>query len=401
MDHAVFFFLVTFFAIAIQGLFALFEMAALSINRIRLQYFATLGQKRAIWLHRLLSRPSSFFGTTLIGINAALQIGSESSRKFYESIHLNPDWAPLTQVVLVVIFGELSPMFIARRHPSQIALALTPLMMLFARLFTPFIWMFDALSRVIHKFMGKSKEIPLFSSREEVAIAFREREEGEDELDQLTEQIFSLKNKNAGEVMTPFAKMVTAPSNASVAEIRHLLQSHYEPVIPLYHHQKTKIVKVVNVRDLMTLKEDESVSQKGKSPWFVTNDTSILELLNQFRRNKQGLAVILDLMGQVCGTLTLDQIVAEIFGEEKEKGEEVPSFYIERTLLGEMLVSDFNREFRAGLLAEEDASLSDLIVKELGSLPTIGEVIRIGPFLFTVIEPTLRGVKKLSVRSSG
>ncbi|MES2274306.1 MAG: DUF21 domain-containing protein, partial [Chlamydiota bacterium] len=67
-------------------------------------------------------RPSRLFGTTLIGINTALVFGSECARHIYESVHLDPDWAPLTQVLLVVIFGELAPMFAARRHPEQLAM---------------------------------------------------------------------------------------------------------------------------------------------------------------------------------------------------------------------------------------------------------------------------------------
>jgi putative hemolysin len=178
----------TLLAVGIQGLFALFEMATLSCSRIRLQYYASIGNKRAVWLNALLKRPAHFFGTTLIGINAALQIGSECSRRFYESIHLDPDLAPITQVLLAVIFGELSPMFAARRHPSQIALALVPLMSVISRLLLPFIWVFDLLSRGVYRCFGTSKEAPSFLSREEVAIAFREREEGEDELNTLTER---------------------------------------------------------------------------------------------------------------------------------------------------------------------------------------------------------------------
>lgn len=400
-DWVVFLFL-TLLSIAIQGLFALFEMAALSFSRIRLQYYASVGKKRALWLNDLLKRPSRFFGTTLIGINAALQIGSECSRKFYESIHLDPDLAPITQVILVVIFGELSPMFAARRHPSQIALALVPAMMLVSRVLMPFIWAFDAFSRIVHKFMGKSKEIPLFFSREEVAMAFREREDGEDELNALTDQIFQLKNSTAGQVMTPLQNVVTVPVSATLAEVRHLLRVHYEPVIPLYRQQKQNIVAVASVRDLLRLEESQPIFEKAKSPWFVTKETSILEILNQFRRNNQSLAVILDFTGQACGVLTLDQIVSQIFGRESQKEElleEEPSLYIERTLPGEMTVAAFNRDFQTHLEHEEGDTLSDLILSELDHPPVADETVRIGSFIFTVLEPSLRGVKKVSVRS--
>src|SRR5579862_3451905 len=120
MSHSWIFFLgCSLISILIQGFFALFEMACVSFNKVRLQYFASLGKKRAIWLSELIQQPSRLFGTTLIGIASSLQIGSEFARKFYESIGFNPDFAPITQVFLVLIFGEMVPMFAARRHPEQ------------------------------------------------------------------------------------------------------------------------------------------------------------------------------------------------------------------------------------------------------------------------------------------
>ncbi|HSX26533.1 MAG TPA: CNNM domain-containing protein, partial [Chlamydiales bacterium] len=194
MNHYLIFALV---AVAIQGLFALFEMACVSFNKIRLQYYVSLGTRRAIWINHLLNRPSRLFGTTLIGINTALIVGSECARRFYEANHLDPDWAPLSQVLIVVIFGELAPMFAARRHPEQVAMFFAPLMILISRILSPIIWAFDALSRLIHRAMGRPQKTSLFLSREEVKMAFEEREEKKDEFNVVAANIFQLKSLNA------------------------------------------------------------------------------------------------------------------------------------------------------------------------------------------------------------
>lgn len=391
----------TLLAVAIQGFFAFFEMACVSFNKVRLQYYVSLGTRRALWLNYLLKRPSRLFGTTLIGVNAALFIGSECARRFYESIHLDPDWAPLTQILIVVIFGELAPLFAARRHPEQAAMFCVPLMVLIARLLSPLIWAFDALSRGIHRLMGKEKEVSLFLSREEVKMAFQEREEGEDEFNEILNRIFQLKNLTAGQLMQPLAKVQMAPSHATLAEVRHLLSVHYAPIVPIYHRQNHNIVAIAHLRDLLRLDEKKQILEQTRSPWFVTRDTSVLEILEQFRRNNQSAAVILDASGQACGILTLDQILSEIFGEEEHQpvSETEAPLYVERTLSGEMSVAEFNRQFEAALPQENGDTLSDLILKELGHPPVKGEEIRIDDFEFTVDEPTLRGVKTLSVRS--
>lgn len=394
------FLFLTLLAIVIQGLFALFEMAALSMNRLRLQYFASIGNKRALWLSRLLKNPSRFFGTTLIGVNTALQIGSECSRKFYESMHLDPDFAPVTQVLLVVIFAELSPMFAARKHPSQIALSLVPLMSLISRVMIPFIWAFEIISRLGSKVIKQSNESPSFFSREEIAVAFRQREEGDDELNELTEQIFQLKNKTVGQAMTPLEKGYVASVTTKVSEISERLVQKYAPMIPIYRHQKTHIVGIAYVRDLLKLGQDDPIFASSKAPWFVSETMSILEILTQFRRNSQSAAVVLDSAGAASGILTLDQIISQVFGKESvATSEKETSLYIERTLAGEMTVNSFNEDFQCDLKCDEGDTLSDLIINGLGHPPAAGEMLRLEPFIFTVIEPTIRGASVISVRT--
>lgn len=390
----------TLLSVAIQGLFAFFEMACVSFNKVRLQYYVSIGTRRALWLNYLLKSPSRLFGTTLIGITASLVVGSECARRLYEALHLDPDWAFVTQVPLVVIFGELAPMFAAQRHPEQSAMFCVPLMVLLARILSPITWAFDAISRLIHKAMGKESESPLFLTREEVRMAFEEKEGRADEFNATVSRIFQLKNLTAGQLMIPLSDVQMAPSHATLADVRHLLSVHYAPMIPIYHRSAHNIVAIATLRDLLCLEEPKKVLDVARSPWFVTRDTSILQLLQQFRRNNQSTAVILDPSGQAVGILTLDQILAEIWGAEAQTTIlEETSHYIERTLSGDMSICEFNKQFGAHLPEGKGATLSDLIIDQLEHLPVKDESIRIGDLEFTVEEPTLRGVKTLSVRS--
>lgn len=393
--------LFTGLAIFVQGIFAAVEMACVSFNKIRLQYYVSRGNRRAAWISFLLRRPSRLFGTTLICINTSLQMGSECARRFYESVHLDPDWAPITQVLIVVIFAELVPMFTARRHPERIAMFFAPLLMGMSRLLTPFTWGFDQFSRGIHWLMKSSAETSLFLSREEVKIAFEERDAGEaDEFNAIVSSIFSLKNAAAAQWMKPIFEIQLFPSTAQVKEVRRALKTKYAPILPIYHRVPNNIVSIVDLRDLLRLQEDQKIMDQGKPPWFVTKDTSILQIIDQFRRNNQSMAVILEPTGQACGILTLDRIVDGIFGKQEIAAEEErPSHFVERTLSGSMTVLEFNREFKAELLANPAMTLSDLILASLDHSLSRGEIVRIGDFEFTCLEPTLRGVKRLHVRS--
>lgn len=400
MSSTLEFLFLTLFAVFIQGLFSLFEMACVSFNKVRLQYYVSLGLKRALWLTFLLKKPSRLFGTTMIGINLALQVGSEASRRFYESIHLPPDWAPITQVLIVVMLGELVPMFAARRHPEQLAMTLAPLMVLITRILTPIIWAFDALSHFIHRLIGKSPETSLYLSREEIKVAFEERDEGENELNAMVSRVFRLKSLTAAQVLKPLSEVLMASTTATVAEVKQQLAERYVPLLPIYHRLRSNVVAIVHLRQLLDKPDLTRVMDCSKSPWFITKDASILQILDQFRRNNQVVAIVLDPSGHAIGILTLDQILEQILGEEKKALPPSKQLYIEKTVPASMKVADFNRKFQANLEHEEGDTLNSLILRELDHHPAKGETVRIDQFTFTIADLTLRGIKTLSVHTA-
>lgn len=386
-------------AIFVQGLFALFEMASISFNRVRLHYYASLGKKRAIWLSELIQHPAKLFGTTLIGINASLQIGSECARRFYEALQINPDFAPLSQAVLVILFGELIPLFGARRHPEAIAMALAPLMILISRLLTPLIWGFSMLAKgVQHLIIGAPEEGSVFLSREEVQKSFEEGETAQDEFNVLAAQVFRLKNSPARQSIAPIDPAQVISSTATISEIRY--QIGFPSFFMIYHRDPQNIVAIAELRDLLGLDPKKKILDVARPPWFVTQDTSLSQILEQFRRNNQSVALILDSGGHTIGVLTFDQILDAIFGPETPAAsEEKVKLYVQRTISGTMTIEEFNQEFQANFPFHEEDTLSDLIVSRLEHAPVKGESVEIDDFYFTVLEPSLRGARTLSVKT--
>jgi magnesium and cobalt exporter, CNNM family len=402
MNEWLFFLLLTFICIVIQAFFSMFEMAAVSFNKIRLHYFVNKNYKRAIWLNHLLNNPSRLFGTTLIGVNTFLQIGSEASRKFYEAVNLNPDFAPITQIFLVLIFAELAPMFSARRFPEHVAMLLIPVIIFVSKLLTPVIILIDWIAYFFTKLLGQKKSISLFLSREEIQRAFEEIEMGQKEdVNTVVGNIFSLKNKVAEEIMVPLGTSQLASSESTLKEIKHALSVKYSPFILIFHNSIENIVGVVYPRDLLRAKEDEKIISYSKPPWFITEKDSIITILNQFRKNNQSVAIVLNSTGEGAGLVTLESINDIIFGSSIEKNDEPLKKIniVERTLPGTMLLAEFNKQFTANLLFDNVETLSDMMIKLLEHHPIKGESIQVNEYEFIVLESSLLGVKTLSVKS--
>jgi putative hemolysin len=401
MLSAIFFWLMlTLIFIAIQGFFSMQEMAAVSFNKARLHYYVSKGNKRAAWLNFLLYKPSRLFGTTLIMINIALQIGSECSREFYKALGLSPNLAPLSQVLLVVIFAELVPMFLARRSSEHVSNLGIPIVYATSKVLTPIIWIIELFSRFINLFINKNKKTNEFVlSREELQKTF---EVEEDAFTLIVSNIFQFRSKKASQVMEPLNTVVMAPSNCTIEHMRSILKQGLHHYLPVYHRSRTNIIGIAYPRELINAEDNELIRKKTHSPWFITEDANIMETLQQFQHNHKSVAVVLDKVGNAIGILALKDILDEIFGEKTYSTTSKVSQYLdEKTFSGDFSAEEFDRLFNTNMLQYNVNTLAELVAKTLGHHPQKEETIIIDNLEFKVEEITMLGIKTISIKSKG
>lgn len=406
-----FFLILTLCCIATEAFFSMLEMACVSFNRVRLQYYVSKNKRRARWLSYLLNRPPLLFGTILICVNTALQVGSESSRRFYDALGLNPDWAALTQIFLVLIFAELSPLFAARRYAEHVAMLGIPVVYGVSIILRPVIWLLDRLCYLVKMLTGTKGDVGLYLTRDELQNIIEEREEPaalreqKQEFNTVTANIFSLKNKVAKELMKPLSGVQKIPAGCTLSEMRSLLIEEYAHFLPIYQRNPQNIVAIAFPRDLLRLAPTEKVRKYARPPWFITEGSSILQILKQFRKNNQSVAIVLNEAGLATGLLTLDEIIDEIFGRKdlwQSIGDIAPrthSIVVDRAFPGDMLIADFNAQFHVHLSGNGVDTLSELVAETLGHTPAKGEVVHIDQFELTVEEVSLLSAKVVSIRT--
>lgn len=393
-------------SIIILAFYSMMEMACVSFNKVRLHYYVHQGDKRAKWLNYLLQHPFRLFGTTLIGVNVAMVVGSECAREFHSSIGINPDLAPLTQVFLVVIFGELAPMFAARHYAEHVAMLGVPIVYGSARLLTPALWFIGAISRLANfLFQGKTEKVNIFLNQEELQKILEEHGDdvkGRDSanFNEITQNIFRLRHKTANDILLPLHVFPRLPSNATVAQMKEQIKNTNADFVLIYYKKYTHIVGIAFPRDLVRSADSKRIRDNTKQPWFVTETTELPAILQQFQRNNRSVAIILDSKGQAKGLITLNDLLSEIFGESKDLiKKEKSSFIMERTFSGETTVQEFFKQYNFKLDDDVSLTLSDLMEKKLGHIAETGEAVFIEPFELCAKETSLMEVKSIIVKS--
>ena len=367
---------------------------------MRLEYLVQKKKKKAEYLLFLLQKPSRLFGTILIMVTTVLQLGSEAARCFYESLGLNPDLAPITQVILVVVFGELAPLFAARRHSEQVALFSVSVVYRITKFLSPVIFLLDKISYYLN-LMFKKTPSDLFFTKEELQKAFEEKENqpfSSRRMSRRISTIFNLKNLEVKKIALSLEMAKMVDSRTTLFEFKKSFKGS-EGYFLVYHGKKQNIVGVATLANLIKSPLSERVVSSSHSPWFVTENSSLLSLIKEFRFNRQKVAIILNSSGQATGFLPLELIIDLIF-ENRLPRKRIKK-QIEITLPGKMAVYEFNLRFKADLpFKDQSDTLSDLINQILGYHPSQGDSVQISGFEITVRKPSLLGSKRVIVRSS-
>jgi putative hemolysin len=395
----------TILCVLMQGYFTMMEMAFVSFNRVRLQYHISQGNRKAIWLGKLIEKPAYLFGTTLIGVNFFLQLGSELSRLLYVSWDLSPNLALFSQIFFVVIFAELVPMFAARSHAEQTTmLGITPIYLL-SKVLVPFIWVLNGVCSLIDWVFRTSSTHAHYLTREELQRAIEEGEGKKLEgLDTLVQNIFEIKNKSPRDLMKPLSEVTLAPYTSTAKEVKNILSHAYVPFLPLYYKNPENIFGILYARDLLRLEDDSLVREIARSPWFITEKNSVFQILKQFRWNNQHLAVVLNDNGQATGILTLDLLIEEIFDNTthiQSIKDLKPRVVIDRSFDADIEVHRLNQELNLDLPASGGDTLEDLMDHYLGRSPQKGESVLVGRYRLVLEDVPLLADKTIRILSAG
>ena len=405
MDSGLFWLTVNMLSIAVLAFYSMEEMAFVSFNKVRLQFYVAKGDKRASLVNHLLQKPSQLFGTTLIGVNVATFMGSEFARKFYESIHLSPDLAPITQIFLVIIFGELAPMFAARRYSEHVALLGARLIYFSSKILAPVIWLLEIISKSANRMVHGHETSPnLFITTDELQKILEEQDEESiysesDEFNAITSNIFRLKEKHASQIMTPLSLETAVSDRLTIKQLRTEKKIRTKYLIA-YNRSLTDVTGILYIKDLIGKPEGDKLKSYGSAPWFIPFSTPLLEILKQFRRNSENIGIVLDRQGKAAGMITFEDILDEIFGETgKVTKLRTSQIMIDRTFDGETTLEELLLE--TGIMVEglPEETMADWYMRMSEHHPEVGESLVVAPYEFTVKETSLLGITSIQVRT--
>ena len=247
-------------------------------------------------------------------------------------------------------------------------------------------------------FFGRDHEPTL---REQLEEAIAEHEEDSDDSGQsdndgdltavertMLRNLLHFSEHRVDDVMVPRSDIIAIEESAGFTDCIAAFVEHGHSRLPVYRDTLDSIIGMIHIKDVFAVlasgdERPESLESFIRQPRFVPQNMSVLALLDEMRRTRTHLAIVLDEYSGTEGLVTIEDLVEEIVGEIEDEHDDEPEL-----LFMQMAPDMWEADARAELddLADAiDARLAEVDedVDTLGGLAFViaGQVPEIGQML--------------------
>ena len=399
------------FLLLCSAFFSACEVAYFSLNSLQLNEMSEKKGHLGRIVNSLLEKPRELLITIYIGnefVNIAISV-VVTSIAINVFGNLGVGIAIGVGTLLLLVFGDIIPKSISLKFAQPYALFSAYPLTIFAKIVQPAQKLFSIWTEKIISFMGilphGLKESPI---TDEEFRAMVQVGEGEGVIDsderELIQNVIEFGETTVDEIMTPKIDMFTVGIEDSLDDILPRIIENFYSRVPVYGEDEEGILGILYTKDLTRLKHlpREKVSLKSilHDTISVPQSKKIKEMLEEFRRMKRHMAIVLDEYGSVCGLVTLEDILEELVGEidSEMRQEELPLKRLNENhyrIVGAYSLAEFNESFQSDLPENDYDTVGGYVFGLFGRIPRSGESTTIDRFKFRVEK--MKGSRILSL----
>jgi putative hemolysin len=414
--------------IVLNGFFAMSEIAIVSTRRGRIKQLAEEGHTGAKAALTLIDDPTGFLSTvqigiTLIGTIAGAYGGVTIGQKLGVILDAFPLIAPygapiaMSFVVFVIaalslIVGELVPKRMGLAYAEPLALALAPALRVIAISTFPLVWLLRHTSDFVLRLMRLSGDRRDEVTEEEVKSMIAEGTESgvfDAAEKEMLEGVLRLSDRSVRAIMTPRTEILWLDPEEPEDVIRDQIRTGGRSRFLVAKGGIEQVLGYVQAKDIL----DRFLEGKPFDLMAVLQDalvvherTTVLRLVEMFRKDGSQLAIVADEYGSVEGIVTMTDVMLAIARDLPQiEDDEDDSTAVQRAdgswLVDGMMPVD-QVEKRLGLkhMKDEDDdfdTLAGFILSLIGHVPAAGDTVDWNGTHFEVIDMDGRRIDKLLV----
>ena len=399
--------------VLLSGFFSGTETAYSCANTIKLKTCISQGKKNAKAVYKFADEDYDKLVTAiLVGNNIVNLTASALGTTLFGYLIINQAYADIVSTavltVVVLLFGEITPKYLASVYPEKMCFFFYPLMQLFYWILWPICKIFDGYKWLLTKIFKLKKDETV--TDEELLSLVEEAEESgtlkEDE-SELVRSALEFDDLKVEDILVPRVNVYAVEEDFTMEEIRGVFESTGYSRLPVYQGTIDNVVGLIHERDFYGayIRGEQNIKNLVQDIVFTSEYTRISALMKQLQKQKIHMAAVSDEYGGLVGIVTLEDILEELVGEIWDEHDE------EVVLHGEIAEGEYWVDGKCSLEEffelydmerEEDGFESNTVggwvTEECGEIPRNGTTLQFKGLEIKIVKATKQKVLKVRSR---
>ena len=304
------------------------EVAFFSLTPSDLQIeLDTKASRKTKIVSLLLKKPKKLLATILVAnnfINIAIvllfdslgQIWFAGLNQVYFGVNIRFVVEVGVVTFLILLFGEILPKVYASRNSLSFATFMALPIKWLDVLCTPLSVPMQAITVSIQEKFGKQKA-NISVGQLSQALELTDQKETTTQEQKILQGIVTFGATDTKQVMKNRMDIFALDRELPYDEILPLIIKNGYSRIPVYKENVDAITGILYVKDLIPHIDAKTLDWNSliRAPYFVPENKKLDDLLNEFKKMKMHLAIVVDEYGGTSGLISLEDIIEEIVGE--------------------------------------------------------------------------------------
>jgi len=221
----------------------------------------------------------------------------------------------------------------------------------------------------------------------------------------IAENAIKLRATSVKEIMIPKVEMVNIYIDDSSEKLLETVIESGHSRYPVINEKKKKVEGILLAKDLLPLlsiNEEVNLDSIMRDAKVVPETKRADSLLEEFKKDKSHLAVVIDEYGEICGLVTIEDILEELVGEIEDE-HDIDDLDLIQVSEKEFIadakieIDEFEEKFEINLNENSVETLGGYMTKKLGILPKVGDKIIVESIELVVTAADKRRIKKIGI----
>jgi len=405
---------VFFVALSLTAIFAFLETAFTSLRLFKLRELSKTHNKFEKLFDVWEKNPRRILISILIASNIVHILCSVLITDITQAILGDTGFAltigVLLATIIILVMGEILPKSYAKERYEKLLSASIWLIWLIYVVFSPVVKLLVRLSDAFLRRLGGTALVEghnVITEKEiEFLIDYSDKKKiMETEKSEMLQNIFSLGDTIAKDIMIPVPDMIFVDVNSSLEDAMLLFSKHRFTRLPVYKDKEDNIIGLIHQKDIFELlykKQHKKIEELVLPILFIPETKKVNFLLNEFLKKRIHMGILVDEHGVVTGLITLEDIIEEIVGEISDEHEVIHQDIISLEDGSWMIDGRVDLEKMEELLnikfdVEDSVTLAGFMAEKLQKLPKKGDQVFYQGFCFQVHHATTKKVHQVLV----